>query len=262
MDEKDKLTLFKEILLTDEREFAEKISIRIEQIEKTINEQKKLSKKVDPIITERLNEYTRSIPETLGSTITETLKKEIKNSRNEVVDALYPILGKMIKKYISQEIKVLSAKINDRLNWKKRFKNSIRTKNNASPKHLIPTKIEQVLLIEQESGILIGSYSNKLTIDEEMISGMLTAIKSFVEDAYLKKQQHLELIEYELFKIHIQSFMTHYIAVVISGNYHPSSKDKLQNMIFDFYEEFTKTSIIETKSLNKKLASYFSNAEI
>lgn len=265
MKEEDKLTLIKDILLTDDREFSEKIAERIKLLEKTLSEQNQLAGKVNPIIAQRLQEFKDSIPDTLGSTITEALKREIKNSRDEVVDALYPILGKMIKKYVSQEVKVLSDRINDRLNWKKRFSNKFRKEKDLISKDIFPTKIEQVLLIEQKSGLLISSYSNTETIDEEMISGMLTAIKIFVEDAYLKKEQNLELIEYELFKIHIQSFVTHYIAVVISGNYDISIKDQLQNIIFDFYESF-KIDTVESKKevldLDKKLIKYFSNVGI
>jgi hypothetical protein len=265
MKEEDKLSLIRDILLTDDREFAEKIDERIKYLETTLNEPDQLSLKVDPIISKKLSEFTKKIPETLGGTITEALKHEIANSKDAVVDAMYPILGKMVKKYVSQEIKILSDKINNRLNWRKKIRDKFRFNKNHFKDSLTPTRIEQVLLIEQKSGVLVGSYSNTKTVDEEMISAMLTAIKAFVEDAYLKKEQHLELIEYELFKIHLQSFVNHYIAIVISGNYLLTSKDKIQNIVFDFYEDFTKTSDIskeKTSSIELKLEHHFSNAKI
>ena len=139
-------------------------------------------------------------------------------------------------------------------------------------------KIEQVFLIERDSGILKAVYSKKETIDEELISGMLTAIKSFVEDAFNKGGQSLELIEYELYQIHIQSFVTHYVAVVISGNYLTRSKNKVQDIIFNFYNKYMAMNLdlvmdlgmgngeddepVSRKEIEKEVAKYFGNAKI
>lgn len=262
MDEKAKLDIIKDILFTDEREFEEEIAKKIEILERTINEKKRLSKKVDPIIERQLEEFTKNIPKTLGPTITATLKEEIKNHKDEVVDALYPVLGKMVKKYVAQEMKLLSEKIDNRLGFIKRWKLKFRAfftgakEDQLMLDELSSAKIEQVLLIEKDSGILKASFSKSNTIDEEMISGMLTAIKSFVEDAFNQKNQNLENIEYELYNIQLQSFVTHYIAVVVSGNYGTASKSKLQDLIFDFYHRFMAMNldlVFETQNSDKKI---------
>jgi hypothetical protein len=77
------------------------------------------------------------------------------------------------------------------------------------------TSVEQIFVIEKGSGLIISSVSKQESIDEDMIAGMLTAIKSFVEDAFKRDLQSLELIQYELFEIHIQNFTSYYFAVVI-----------------------------------------------
>lgn len=283
MDSKDKLDILKDILFADEHEFDQRISDRIETVEKILNERKNLSEKVDPIIAHHLDEFKNNIPETLGPVITETLKKEIKINRDAVVDALYPILGKMVKKYVAQEMKLLSEKIDNQLSFLKWFKRKFRSFTSGENEEslmlddLAATKIEQVLLIEKDSGILKASYAKSKAMDEEMVSGMLTAIKAFVEDAFNQRNQSLEHIEYELHHIHLQSFATHYIAVVISGNYTTSSKDALQDIIFEFYNSYMAMNldlVFETKNsttsiepvsksrLEKQLKKYFGNAEI
>ena len=283
MNEKDKIDILKDILFADEHEFEEKIAQRVELLEQTIQEREKLSEKVNPIIVQQIEEFKKSIPETLGPTITKTLKEEIKNHQDEVVDALYPVLGKMVKKYVAQEMKLLSAKMNNQLSflslWKRKFRSVFTGKNEQELMFddLSLAKIEQVLLIEKDSGILKASFAKSNTIDEEMVSGMLTAIKSFVEDAFIQKDQSLELIEYELYQIHLQSFATHYIAVVISGNFDLNAKNKLQDIIFDFYHSFmamnldlvfntsnSKQSIIPVSKsrIEKELRKYFGHAKI
>jgi hypothetical protein len=283
MNEKDKIDILKDILFAEEHEFEEKISQRVELLEQTIQEREKLSEKVNPIIVHQIEEFKKSIPETLGPTITQTLKEEIKNHKDEVVDALYPVLGKMVKKYVAQEMKLLSAKMNNQLSflslWKRKFRSVFTGKNEQELMFddLSLAKIEQVLLIEKDSGILKASFAKSNTIDEEMVSGMLTAIKSFVEDAFIQKDQSLELIEYELYQIHLQSFATHYIAVVISGNFDLNAKNKLQDIIFDFYHSFMAMNLdlvfntsnsnqsiipVSKSRIEKELRKYFGHAKI
>lgn len=283
MNEQDKIDILKDILFADDHEFEKKISQRVELLEQTIQEKEKLSEKVDPIISYQIDEFKKSIPETLGPTITETLRKEIRINKDAVVDAIYPILGKMIKKYVAQEVKMLSEKMNGQLSFfsvgKRKFKSFFTGKKERDLMfdELATTKIEQVLLIEKDSGILKASFAKSKTIDEEMVSGMLTAIKSFVEDAFIQRNQNLELVEYELYQIHLQSFATHYIAVVLSGNFALSSKNKLQDVIFDFYNSFMAMNVdlvFETKNAQKsiiqapksrierELTNYFANVNL
>ncbi|RDK88359.1 cell envelope biogenesis protein OmpA [Marinirhabdus gelatinilytica] len=239
--EEDKLQMLRDILLVDDRQVANAVNQRLDVITQTIEERAKLSEKVDPIIQEKLDEFVAEIPVTLGPTITKTLKKEIANSQDAVVEALYPIMGKMIKRYVQNEIKVLSETINKKVNNTFSLislKRKMRARfTGVKESDLIlaeanPPAINEVFLIQKGSGILLGNHSTTETVDKDMISGMLTAIKSFVEDAFTGGNQNLENIEYELYTIHIQNFYNFYIAVVVSGNYTRSFESQLENKLF------------------------------
>ena len=121
---------------------------------------------------------------------------------------------------------------------------------------LVEPQIEQIFIIEKDSGILSGSYSKKETVDKDMISGMLTAIKSFVEDAFQAGKQNLESIEYELYNIHIQNFHFYYIAVVVSGAYTLAYRNQLENKLLDFSEYIMKHHVSE-ENISKELENYF-----
>lgn len=275
MTESDKLSLLKDLLLTDEREYAESIHTKIKALEDLIHKQQKLSTKVNPIIDEKLKEFTQQIPKTLGPTITKALAEQIKNSKDQVVEALYPIMGKMIKKYISQEISLLTERINSQLedsfsanSWKRKFKSwfgGVKEEELLLSQLSSISQVEQVLIIEKNSGLLIGQYTKTETIDQDMISGMLTAIKSFVEDAFNEKSQNLELIEYELYHIHIQSFVSFYVAVAISGEYNLIFKNKIQDIIFNFTDNFLNLfdnlNEIKEEDITNELEFYFSTNE-
>lgn len=283
MSDKDRIDILKELLFTEDRADIDRISEQITLLEDAYNDADTFSSRVNPIVQHKLNEFAKEIPNTLGPTITATLKKEIQNHKDEVVDALYPVLGKMVKKYVAQEIKMLSEKIDNQLSfittWKRKFRAFF---GGSKEKELLlndlaSEKIVQVMLIERDSGLLKASFSKTKTIDEEMVSGMLTAIKTFVEDAFNQKNQELELIEYELYNIHIQSFVNYYVAVVISGNYGLKTKNRVQDIIFNFYRNFMEMNLdliytsrhlerpvrmISTELIEKKLTEYFGNAKV
>ncbi len=272
MNQDDKLNLIKDILLTDEREFSSAIEKKINALEDIINKKKNLSPKVDPIVDEKIEQFVKDIPKTLGPTITQTLKEEIKNSQDAVVEALYPILGKMIKRFIQNEMKILSEKINNQVNnafsfkgFFRKFKSKFSGVKDADLLLQEQTKpiIEQIIVIEKGSGIVLGeSHENKM-IDEDMVAGMLTAIKSFVEDAFSKENQNLQQIEYDLYTIHLQNFSSYYIAIIISGVYNVIFKNKLEDHLLEFASEHLNSKILKNKVLlTKKLKEHFKDDDI
>ncbi|WP_395076290.1 cell envelope biogenesis protein OmpA [Flavobacterium sp.] len=262
MNDSDKLLILKKLLLAEDRDFANGILQKLESLENTVNIEENLSEKVNPIIDKKIEDFVALMPKKLGPTITEALDFQIKNSQDKVVDALFPIIGKMIKKYIQQEMKILSDNINNQVQStfsvsgikskaKSMFKGESKKKRIFD--ELSNSKIEQIFIVEKGSGALLSSTSNDDSIDDDMVAGMLTAIKSFVEDAFAKKNQSLELIQYELYNIYIQNFNTYYIAVVISGVFDATFKNNLENKLFDFATYHIKNDLSNGIYLSEKL---------
>jgi hypothetical protein len=266
MNSEDKLKVLKEILLTEEREFDKDILKKIQELK---DRQGDLNERVDPILDARLEKFINEIPQTLGPTITQTLKTEIKKSNEELAEALFPILGKMIKKYVQAEIKKLNNNINSKLkksfSWRSVFKGKNEQETNAAAllKEEYKGFVENVMVIEKGSGILKANYAKTQNIDEDMMAGMLTAIKSFAEDAFAKANLELERIDYELYTIHLQNFSNYYIAVVISGIYDDEFKDKLEDVLLDFAQfVINKDDLDNKQNFTRKLKEYFTDERI
>ena len=260
MTDSEKLIKLKELLLNEDREFAQSILEKLDSLEDTVNTHEKLSEKVNPIIDKKIDTFVEEIPTKLGPVIADALTK----SQDKVVEALFPIIGRMIKKYIQQEIKALSDSINSQVQntfsiktWQRKAKALF---SGVSEQEIILSEmnkanVEQIFVIEKGSGLIISSVSKKESIDEDMIAGMLTAIKSFVEDAFKKDQQSLELIQYELFEIYIQNFTAYYFAVVISGSFDIAFKNKLENKLFDIASHI-KSDAIDKEQITVKLREF------
>jgi hypothetical protein len=269
MNEQDKLAILKELLLTDEHEYAKSIEKKLEKLQAVVEQKDQLSIKVDPIIDEKLEEFIENIPKTLGPTITEALKKEIANSQDAVVEALYPIMGKMIKRYIQNEIALLTEKINKQIEDKysfKAFKRRLFSKSSGIDEASLMLsdqgrpKIQQIFVIEKNSGIIISSLTKTDTIDQDMVAGMLTAIKSFVEDAFKAGEQELQTIEYDLYTIHVQNFANYYMAVVLSGVIDKTHRSKLEDLLLNFAQyKINKTDLNNPQQFSDKLKLHFKN---
>ncbi len=268
MNDSEKLIQLKELLLTEDRDFAQKILQKLDSLEETVYKQDKLSEKVDPIIDHKIEQFVAGMPTNLGPVITAALKEQIKNSQELVVNALFPIIGKMIKKYIQQEMAILSESINSSVQdtfsvkkWQRKFKGMFfgYSEEEMILNDMGKPKVQQIFVIEKGSGLVIANVSKTESIDEDMVAGMLTAIKSFVEDALLGESQNLELIEYELYKIYLQNVSNYYFAVIISGNINESFKDKLETDLFNFAEKHIKLDIENKTYINQKLNQFLEN---
>lgn len=77
--------------------------------------------------------------------------------------------------------------------------------------------VHQVFLIEKNSGIVLAQASREKMVDAESVAGMMTAIKSFAEDAFKRGEEMLDLIQYQQSKILIQNYLSYNMALVGEG---------------------------------------------
>ena len=99
------------------------------------------------------------------------------------------------------------------------------------------TQLQEIFVIEKYSGILKGNLFAVNTIDKDILSGMLAAIKSGVENIFKTDIDQLEIIEYGMYKIHIHNFETCYIAVVLYGTFDTIDREDLEKNLLLFSEK-------------------------
>ena len=239
----------RKILLEQDWEERQELAQKLNDLDEQLNKRERFETKVDPILKDQEVRFQNNFPKLFGPQITETISRQIKESQDEVVEALYPIIGRMIKKYITSEIQKLSEKVDQQMElafswegWKLRIKAWISgtPQKDVVLSKLIEPKIEEIFVIEKDSGLLMGSFSKNKAVDQDMVAGMLTAIKAFVEDAFTTDSQELESIDYETYKIVLKSFKSFYIAVVSSGGMNTEFRDKLDDLLIDFADRVLK----------------------
>ena len=259
----NRFEILKELLLTDDRKEFEALSAKF--LEKT-----EVKKEVSPVVDEKIDDLKNNFSNHFGGHITEAIKVQIRESQDEVVEALYPIIGKLIKKFIVAEIAKLTETINETINDKfsisqiiKRLFKGKRTDADDVFQEVFEPIIEEVFVIEKDSGLLRGNFSRGNIADKDMVSGMLTAIKSFAEDAFSKEGQDLEDIKFENFQLSIQNFKSIYIATATSGIINSEFKEELLDDINTLAEKvlMDRSFLSEEKRLNELIITTFINKD-
>ena len=246
----------KEILLADELREQKELHEQIRSLQEEIKVRQKMEHNVGPIIDEKIEELKRNFPEHFGEAMTRAIKQQINESKEEMVEALYPIIGKLIKKYIQKEMEALVDRIDQSMNKTFRFglksKKERTDQRNVVIKEAMPAQLNDVFVIENDSGQLLGSYSKYSVVDKDMIAAMLAAIKSFVEQAFKNKNQNLEWIEYETYKVYLITFRRLSIACTIAGVPDRKYKTELEDQVLEFTKDILPNLKPDDKAFNKK----------
>jgi hypothetical protein len=226
----------KDILLRDDRSM-------LLELQRTINEKELLEQKINPIVEEHMAFLRENFPKEYTQIVNRMVEQKIKSSQAEIVDMLYPVLGGMITKFINFKFQELKDSIDAQITDLKRNYNPVFWLRNrflgVKDSDAILTNVdnailEEIFVIERNSGLLIGSAALHPSVNRDVIAGMLTAIKAFVEDAFERNKEDLEMIQYGTYKIVIENLPSYYFAAAIKGSISTAEAGKLRGDIIDF----------------------------
>ncbi|NJL75773.1 MAG: hypothetical protein HC892_12890 [Saprospiraceae bacterium] len=211
----------------------------LERLQHSIEDQEELSKRVKPIIEKQIEYFKQHFPNEFQSVIEGFIDKRISESQEQILNVIYPVLGKMIQKYVQLQFELFRESINQQI---KKSSNSLGLfkKKPVVEKlisQLVQVKIEEIYVIQKGSGMLLGSASNRNLVNPVALAGMFTAIKLFVEDAFQQRTQNLDCIEYENYQICIQNFHNYYIAVAIDGRLSAQQEWQLRQELLTMGEQ-------------------------
>ncbi len=258
-DETVLMSQLKEILLRDDRS-------TLEELQRTLNEKQLLAEKINPIVEDHLTFLRQNFPKEYAKIVNRMVEQKLKSSQTEILDVIYPVMGKMINKYIAFQFQEMKDSINARIDalfskqgifwW---IRNKIFGLDDAEVllSGLNMPIIEEIFVIQRDSGLLYGSAALYPTIKRDVVAGMLTAIKNFVEDAFEREHEDLEMIQYGTYKILIENMPSHYFALAMSGSISNTEGAALRNQIIDFIQE---NELLQSDNFNSSSQERISQA--
>jgi OOP family OmpA-OmpF porin len=169
----------------------------------------------------------------LAPTVEEALTASVRRDPRPLADALFPIFGPAIRKAIAASLSTMLESMNrtleHSLSWRAvRWRiTALRTGKSFAEVVLLDTlvyRVEQVLLIERESGLLLQHLSapGVGAQDADMVSGMLTAIRDFARDSFkVPEGDTLDRLQVGELSVWIEQGPHAILAAVIRGNAPP-----------------------------------------
>jgi len=212
--------------------------------------------------------------------VTPAISKGIAENKDTMIDTLYPIIGGMISKYVSQAIKemmeTINNKIEDGLSFDK-YKRKVKSKiSGVSETELLIEEsneaiISSLFVIHKESGLLIAeaNLEDKEIDDPHMVASMASAIKDFINDWIQsnESQSEVQILGYGNATLYIESAGSVYIIAFLDAE--PDHEQRLQiNTFFAsvvkeyavFFQKFDgDDSADEIRILSAKMHDYLNS---
>lgn len=177
---------------------------------------------------------------TITPVIADAIRTNIRESQSEMVDALYPIMGKLVQRSVTEAMRELAQRIDRQMRRTFNFKDLVQrvkarvqgvSEAEMELRNALPFEVRELFLIHRSNGLLLLHRSNHPDegSDSDIIGSMLTAIRDFAEDAFGRGEKvELNQIQYGDQSILIEVAHLVYIAAVVQGIEPPHFREQMR----------------------------------
>lgn len=165
-----------------------------------------------------------AVTDAVAPFVVKTVKTEIHNSQDALVEALYPMTGRMVKAYVASAIKDLSDQINRRLetNTVMLYMRSFASGRPVSELAIADTQrlaVEGLYLIRRGTGELVSRWPVEPAgaSRDQVMSGVLTAINEFASEAFSADGSALRQIDLGEHQVYLRVSPAYLLAVNCTG---------------------------------------------
>lgn len=224
----DAMNELQSLLIQSERDQIQRLRAELNELEQRLADPERLTGVITPI---------------LG----DALSQKVREQREELIDALYPIIGQLVVRAVTEAMRELARSIDRQIRQATRLDlfwlrmKSAFTGVSYSEMILrqsIPFCTEEIYLIHRESGILLW-YANAQgrppARDADMVAPMLTAIRDFAEQVLGgRERKELNELHYGSHLVLLEFGQTSYVGAVVSGEPPATYRADLRQRIWHF----------------------------
>ncbi|MDQ8732696.1 OmpA family protein [Bradyrhizobium sp. LHD-71] len=201
-DRQADLETLRGILLANERDSIETLRLALKALDDRVGDDDRFRDSMTRGLVAAFRaaevSHHRELAEALSPLVLSGIRREILDSRDLMVEALYPITGRLVTTAVARAFRGLIAEVNAKLeaavspvNWRRRAK-SVLTGRPLAEIILSETagfQLERILLIDRASGARLATWTAR---DDEirddsrtaLMGGLLSAIVGFSRDAF------------------------------------------------------------------------------
>ncbi len=194
----------------------------------------------------------RQINIALEPIVDDIFKGSLSRRKKEFVNLLFPLIGPVIRKSITENLLSMLSNISQSLEvafswrglqWRFESWRSGIPFNEIVLLHSVLYRVEQIFFIHSETGLLLSHVVNKEVPvqDADMVSGMLTAIQDFVQDSFSGGGDNsLRFLHMGDISLIIEKNDIAYVACVVRGTPPPGFRTSLQDSFDMMLVEYAK----------------------
>jgi hypothetical protein len=175
--------------------------------------------------------------------LSDAIRKQVREDRDAMIESLYPLIGQLISRAVAESIRDLARTIDRRMRTSfspayllRRAQARAAGVSDAelALRDALPFRVTELFLVHRESGLLLlhlptGAGGDVGGGDADLISGMLTAIRDFAQDAFGRGEEGgLDEIQYGNRRILIEATQHVYLAGVVDGVEEAGFRDRLR----------------------------------
>jgi outer membrane protein OmpA-like peptidoglycan-associated protein len=218
----------KELLFENESRTLSDLTHRMDLVFERAGSQERFTASVAGVLDDALRQAEvhrhTELSQAIAPLIVKTIKTEIRGSQDELAEALYPAMGRMVKAYVASAIRDLMDDINRRLE-SNAFMLRVRSLLSGRPIAELAfaegqrLTVDEMFLIRRGSGALLGHWpaSNGTSAHDRHVSGILTAINEVATEAFDADQAALRRIDLGSGVVYLRASPTSLLAAKCRG---------------------------------------------
>jgi hypothetical protein len=180
--------VLREILLQDDRQ-------RLETVEHRLDDAETRASEMADVLSEAMNLASREprFARVLAPTIEKALFESVRANPEGLADALFPVLMPTIRRVVLSLLertfenfnRVLDVSVSPRsFAWRLESWRTGKPFAEIVLYHTVQYRVEQVLLIHRDTGLLLAQASSSPSAEADLVSAMLTALQDFARDSF------------------------------------------------------------------------------
>ena len=230
----------KELLFKPESEAIAALSTRIDAVFDRAGTKERFQSSVATVLDGALREAEvarhEEVSTAIAPLIVKTVKTEIRNSTDDLVEALYPATGRMVKAYVASAIKDLTDQINRRLETNPVMLglNSVLSGRSAGELVIAQSQrlsVDDIFLIRRATGELVARFPEGTpgSNHDHVLGGVLTAINEFTTEAFKAEGSALRQIDLGESRVYLRVSPAYLLAARCTGSAHVAAEQILDD---------------------------------
>ncbi len=249
----------KQLLFADERRKIDSLGEKVDDLDARYGSDERFESAVAASLVTALRraevENHRQLAAAVSPLVVAAIRQEISQSKDMMVEALYPITGRLVATAVARAFRQFLQEVNDRIEavlspqlWKLRLKALITRRPLAELVLAEATAyhVQQMLLIDREDGTLLANVPdgadgaetpNGTAADLDLVGGLLTAIIDFSHEAFAAEGGDLRGIDLGGRMVFLRASPSLTVAAIGIGATRPAIEQVIDDAFMAFLDD-------------------------